>query len=346
MIYFTSLGSFRQRWYEIFLALHIILQVAGLVFLWFHHHTSRPYVGISLAIFLIDRIVYRMWLKSSTHPATLTILEDDETLLLSANWEISKPPAVFKPKNMKNGWRSNEHIFISVPSLSRKHGIQSHPFTIFSAAPNTTALSESSNITTHAWFSLLIRPQSTPGFTYSLLQHARLNPSIRMRLDGPYGSSHALDMLSASRTAILIAGGSGVAVAYPLLYSLLYPTASLSFSSPSSSSSSSDPESPPSRNQSINVKFLWITHAPEHKLWLPEDKLKELEDWGLDAVIAPPTQLAGRPDVSGILRDWTDARTAVVVSGPDGLVRNVRNCVADMVWEGRDVDVQVEKFGW
>jgi hypothetical protein len=331
LIYFTSLGSFRQRWYEIFLGLHIVLQVAGLVFLWFHHYTSRPYVGISLAIFLIDRLVYRLWLKSSTHPATLSILEDDETILLSANWEISSSKSILVPQNMKHGWKPNEHIFISVPALSRKHAIQAHPFTIFSAAPTTTQDEEGK----HAWFTLLIRAQAEQGFTHTLLQHARQNTQTRIRLDGPYGSSHALDVLASSSTSILIAGGSGIAVAYPLLYALLCP-------------SSTDPESA-STKSTRKVKLLWITHSPNHRLWIPEDKLKELEDWGLDVLIPPPTAFAGRPDAGGAVREWVDAeagRSGVVVSGPDGLVRDVRNTCAGLIWRGKDVDVQVEKFGW
>ncbi|KAF2828464.1 hypothetical protein CC86DRAFT_444678 [Ophiobolus disseminans] len=330
LIYFTSLGSFRQRWYEVFLALHIVLQVAGLVFLWFHHYTSRPYVGISLAIFLVDRLVYRLWLKSSTHPAILTVLEDDETILLSANWEVSNKNTALVPKNMQNGWKPNEHIFISVPDLSRKHAIQSHPFTIFSAAPTTTQ----SQPGDHAWFSLLIRAQAESGFTHQLLKYARRHTQTHIRLDGPYGSSHALDVLEASSIAIFIAGGSGIAVAYPLLYSLLKPT------------SLSDPEA--SKPPSKKVKLLWITHAPNHRLWVPDDKMKELEDWGLDVLVPPPTVLAGRPDVKDVLTGWIgdEGRTGVVVSGPDGLVRDVRNVCAGLVWSGGDVDVCVEKFGW
>jgi hypothetical protein len=336
LIYFTSLGSFRKRWYEVFLGLHIVLQVAGLVFLWFHHYTSQPYVGISLGIFLIDRLLYRLWLKSSTHPATLTILEDDETLLLSANWEVANKPTALIPSSMRNGWKPNEHIFISVPALSHKHAIQSHPFTIFSAAP-TTDHDDTGN---HAWFSLLIRAQAESGFTHQLLQHARHTTQTRIRLDGPYGSSHALDLLEASSTAILIAGGSGIAVAYPLLYALLKPC-------------KPDPES--TTRSLRKVKLLWITHAPNHRLWVPEDKMKELEDWGLDVLVPPPTALAGRPDVGGVLRGWIGngdgsgsggKRTGVVVSGPEGLVRDVRNVCAGKVWEGAGVDVRVEKFGW
>ncbi|KAJ4378070.1 hypothetical protein N0V83_000901 [Neocucurbitaria cava] len=360
LIYFTSLGSFRQRWYEIFLALHIVLQIAGLVFLWFHHYTSRPYVGISLAIFLIDRLVYRMWLKSSSHPATLTVLEDEETILLSANWAVDKKKNLLVPKNMKQGWKPNEHIFISVPALSRKHAIQSHPFTIFSAAPTTTTTTtpdgEDDQQQQHAWFTLLIRAQASSGFTHTLLRHARENPQTRIRLDGPYGSSHALDVLSSSSTAIVIAGGSGIAVAYPLLYALLQPP------SPRDLEESSTPTNSLSSRRR-KVKLLWITHSPTHRLWIPEDKLKELQDWGLDVLIPPPTALAGRPDVRDALQGWvmnvdsggggeergrsrSTTTTGVVVSGPDGLVRDVRNVCAGLVWSGVDVSVQVEKFGW
>ncbi|KAJ4994068.1 hypothetical protein SVAN01_00545 [Stagonosporopsis vannaccii] len=337
LIYFTSLGSFRQRWYEIFLALHIVLQVAGLAFLWFHHHTSRPYVGISLAIFLVDRLVYRLWLKSSTHDATLTVMEDDETMLLSSNWDVStrSPGLRLLSHNMKHGWAPNEHIFISVPALSRKHALQSHPFTIFSAAPNSYRITQGEQ-GEHAWFSLLIRAQAEPGFTKQLLNYARTHSQTRIRLDGPYGSSHALDLLRSSSTAVLIAGGSGIAVAYPLLYSLLHP-------------STNDPESALAKS-GRKVKLLWITHSPSHRLWIPEDKLKELQEWGLEVLITPPTALAGRPDVRIVLNEWVDAevqgKTGVVVSGPEGLVRDVRNTCSRKMWQGSNVGLAVEKFGW
>ncbi|PSN67315.1 hypothetical protein BS50DRAFT_574028 [Corynespora cassiicola Philippines] len=327
-LYLTSLGSFRQRWYEVFLALHIFLQLAALAFVWFHHSGSRPYVAISAAIFLIDRLVFRLWLKSSSHPATLTVLEDEDTILLSSDWDVLDRKSALITQNMKDGWKPNDHVFITIPTLSKKHSLQSHPFTIFSAAPTTHT--ESSNGRPHAWFTLLIRAQKESGFTRQLLEYARSHTATRIRLDGPYGSSHALDLLSSSDNAIVVAGGSGIAVAYPLLWALLHPR---------------DPESgaPPKRK----VKLLWITHAPTHRLWLPSDKLQELQDWGLDMLTPPPTALAGRPDIRMHVANWIEgARTSIVVSGPDGLVRAVRNTSASLIAAGADVNVQVEKFGW
>lgn len=331
ILYFSSLGTFRKRMYEVFLALHIFFQCAGLAFLWFHFHTPRPYVGTSLAIFVIDRLLFRLWLKKTTHPATLAVLEDGETVLVSANWHTSTRRSVLVPKTMSHGWKPNDHVFLTVPSLSRRHALQAHPFTIFSAAP--TFRTTDSEDTSHAWFSLLIRAQADSGFARQLLNYARTHSSTNIRLDGPYGSTHALDMLRASDTAIIIAGGSGIAVAYPLLYALLCRP-----------SNASDIESVIKRR---NVKLCWVTHEASQRSWIPEDKWAELVSWGLEAHVPAATAEAGRPDVPSLLRGMVDGGQAgVVVSGPESMVRDVRNTCAHLLSTGADVKLQVEKFGW
>ncbi|KAF2000083.1 hypothetical protein P154DRAFT_522870 [Amniculicola lignicola CBS 123094] len=338
LLYLTSLGSFRRRCYEIFLALHIFLQIAGLLLLWFHYQTSRTYVFISILIFLIDRLVFRLWAKSSTHPATLTVLEDGETIMLSSDWDVAAR-SDFAPQSMKHGWKPNDHIFLTVPSLSNKYILQSHPFTIFSAAPVPSYPSDGES--GHAWFSLLIRAQKASGFTRTLLDYARTHPKTHIRLDGPYGSSHALDILSSSDRAIVIAGGSGIAVAYPLLWALLNPELP----------SAVDIEATRSKTRQFKrkVKLLWIVHSTSHQSWIPDAKISELKQWGLEILIPPPTSEAGRPNVGTVLEDWVAKereRSGVVVSGPDGLVRDVRNTCAAFAGQGIDVNVQVEKFGW
>jgi hypothetical protein len=40
------------------------------------------------------------------------------------------------------------------------------------------------------------------------------------------------------------------------------------------------------------------------------------------------------------------SRVGVMVSGPDGMNRAARNCCAQMLGEGREIEVAVEKFGW
>lgn len=329
LLYFTSLGSFRQRWYELFLASHVVLQVAALAFLWLHYHTSRPFVTASLAIFLIDRIVWRWCANTAIVQARLTVLPDGDTLMLSANWDIPSIKSWWsrlRPKSVTHGWRPTDHVFLSVPALGRSHALQAHPFTIASAAP--------AGDDTHAWFNLLIRSHS--GFTQDLLHHAMRHNSVGARVEGPYGSSQALDTLHAADEVILVAGGSGIAVVFPAAWALLMDRAA--------SAASATPTK--------RVHLLWIMHSEEHRHWVPSHLLDDLVAAGLDLVIPPATAVAGRPDVDAVVGNWLDdagrntREVAVMVSGPDGLNRQVRNTAARRKAGGVRVNIEVEKFGW
>ncbi|KAL2754202.1 hypothetical protein ACRALDRAFT_1063115, partial [Sodiomyces alcalophilus JCM 7366] len=355
LIYLTSLASFRQRWYELFLASHVFLHVAALGFLWFHFSTSRPYVAVSLAIFLLDRVVWRLLIKSTVVEADLTVLPDGDTLLLSANWDlVPEPPAKrfnlwsslarclgWTRRSVRTGWKPNDHVFLTVPALGRTHALQTHPFTIASAAPI-----RSSEGVTHAWFNLLIRAQS--GFTTDLLHYAHRHSSVSVRLDGPYGSSHALHTLEAADDVVLVAGGSGIAVAFPLAWALLMDRNTMSTNKPLSSHIGDSKTAVPSRR----VHLLWIVHAHEHRNWIPSAVLDDLVSVGLDLVIPGPTAVDGRPDVGGYVGEWIfDSASrgrdvGILVSGPDELNRAVRNTCASALARGADVRLVVEKFGW
>jgi len=347
LLYLTSLGSFRQRWYELFLASHVFLQAAALVFLWFHFYTSRPYVTVSLVIFLVDRIVWRVTLKRAAITADISILDDGNTYLLSADWEIPSPsnppdrwwlPQSLQRKSIIHGWQPTDHVFLSVPVLGRTHTLQAHPFTIASAAPLQGP--------THAWFNLLIRAQD--GFTDELLRYAHTQTRVEVSLDGPYGSSHALDMLRASDCAILVAGGSGIAVTFPLVWALLTDASGRHVDDSEDKVVSARQESPAKQC----VHMIWLTHSRSHRSWIPQEQLDEMVRLGLDLVVPEPTEEAGRPDIAGYVDGWVQGAAAegrqvgVVASGPDGLNRVVRNVCAEAIGEGVGVRVAVEKFGW
>ncbi|KAI0201381.1 hypothetical protein F4808DRAFT_125376 [Astrocystis sublimbata] len=329
-LYFTSLASFRQRWYEVFLASHVALQISALVFLYLHFYTSQPYVLASLGIFVVDRVVWRLGMKSVTMEADVQVLEDGETVLLSANWDMSRvksSKAKTLRRNILHGWHPADHVFISVPSFGGSHALQAHPFTIASAAPRPGDAS--------AQMKLLIRAYS--GFTSSLLRHARLNstPSysstISVRVDGPYGFPSPLEALRASESAVLIAGGSGVAVVFPLLWALATVHRGNSFR---------------------RIHFLWVIHSGAQRSWLDAGLLEQLRLAGVRVTIPPPTVEVGRPDVAGYIAQVAAQAAgrgrglSVVVSGPDGLNRTARNACAREVRAGRDINLQVEKFGW
>ncbi|KAH6660543.1 ferric reductase like transmembrane component-domain-containing protein [Truncatella angustata] len=330
LLFLTSLGSFRQRWYELFLASHVTLQIAALVFCYLHFWTARPYVLASLVIFVADRLVWRLVLKSATIQADLQILEDGKTFLLSADWNVPQVRRRWYQQlfgqSIVHGWRPMDHVFITVPSLGRTHALQAHPFTIASAAPG----SGSQEQTTHAWLSLLIRAHD--GFTGDLLRHARLNSTVTVRVDGPYGSADALEMLLASDTAVLVAGGSGIAVVFPMVWDLVHTHGHIS--------------------KGRHIHLLWVIHSRSHRSWMPQERLDELSSAGVHVTIPEPTVEVGRPDVGGYVGELScsalqaDTEIGVVVSGPDALNRAARNACASAVGQGAKVNLRVEKFGW
>ena len=347
MLYATSLASFRKWWYELFLGLHVGFQAAALGFLYFHHRGSKPYVRVTLAIFLLDRLLFRLLIKSREFKADLKVMPDGDTVLLSANWPVaprrSRVWTALFSQNMHQGWAPAEHVFLTIPSLARKHVVQAHPFTVASAAPGSEQQ--------HAWFNLIIR--ALDGLTRDLLIYAQTHSSVSIRLDGPYGSSHAFNMLRSSDVAVAVVGGSGIAVAYPMLWALLQPTPS---SRSSSGNSDVEAAAPPIQPPRRKVSLIWIVHQADHRFWLGQERLDELASLGLQIITPPPTRTAGRPDVAALVRGTIEGLTAadnagrcrvgVMCSGPDSMNRTARNCCADMAGEGKKVEVAVEKFGW
>nr|POF03953.1 putative ferric reductase transmembrane component [Quercus suber] len=332
-LYFTSLASFRNWCYEIFLASHIILQCAALAILYFHHPGGRKYIAIALAVFLLDRVVFRLGVKSKTFKADLTVMEDGKTVLLSRNWALEASGTKSYGLNIAYGWKTMEHIFITVPALGKAHVLQSHPFTIASAAPDPSI--------PHAWLNLIVRTHN--GFTRRLLDYARTHSSATVRIDGPYGSPLALEMLDSCDITMLVAGGSGIAVAYPILWALLH------------NLENNDNESPSQPIRNRKVGLLWVIHDAAHIDWIGQDRLDDLCAKGLQLYIPGPTSTAGRPDLPTLTRRLVhdmakashvkDPKLGVVVSGPDGMNRMVRNSCAKLAWEGWDVNVEVEKYG-
>ena len=350
-LYFTSLSSFRQRWYETFLALHIVLQFTALFFLFFHHPYARPYVAIALGIFVVDHAIFRLLIRTQKVHAYLNVALDEQTVLISTNWQ---PPNSYWARltglgGIRYGWMAAQHVYICVPDLSKRDVFQAHPFTIASAAPGRHSREEH---TPHAWFHLIIRAHD--GFSRDLLDYAMTHPTANIRIDGPYGSTSPLDMLRDSDVALLVAGGSGIAVVFPLLWSLLVDNVH-----------NTDIEDPQNRlpRRPTKVGLIWVVHSASHLSWIGDERLRELVEHGLGIVVPEPTADAGRPDIGTLVRatvarhskelvceevDMTETRTkvGVVCSGPDGMNRDVRNECAALIRGGMDVEIEVEKFGW
>ncbi|KAL8780446.1 MAG: hypothetical protein Q9213_006458 [Squamulea squamosa] len=336
LLYLTSLDSFRQRWYELFLVLHVSLQIAALVLLWFHHHGSRPYVGTALTIFLVDRLVYRMALKLETSRASLEVTKDGGTVVLCSEICLEQKHRSFGRllgKGITKGWKATEHVFLTVPALSRMHFIQSHPFTIASKAPQGGD--------SEADLKLIIRAQD--GFSGDLLRYAGRHNLVNVRFDGPYGSRSALHLLQQCDLAIIVAGGSGIAVALPLVRAL------------HASRCASDLERCSKIKSAPRTVLIWVVRQETHTSWVGSAALQDLRESGIEVIIPPATADNEKPDVPSMITSCLAAKianmtnatkTGVVCSGPDGMNRAVRNTCAVLSWQGNDIDVEIEKYGW
>ena len=362
-IYITGIGWVRRLYYETFLGLHIILQVAALIFLFFHLHITRPYVIASVTIWALDRIVARSCVSLQKVIATLEIASDQKTVLLFCDVQLMRADSSFKT-NVTNGWAAGQHVFVTVPGIGWKHKLQAHPFTIASPAPPST-------IRKGLWpLQLTIRAQD--GFSLELLEYAKFHQHAEIYLDGPYGSVDVLEALRAADRVCLIAGGSGIAVTYPLSCALQVQDGENAVLStriiynngcrqhPLISSSESEHAE---RYGQLWVRQDqrsddWIKYMPKANSMKRVRHSTQLLDGDTPAeenvvnLITSRYETRGghRPDIKTELREWvksgSSGKIVIVVIGPDGLVRDVRNGAASLVRAGHDIDVHVEKFGW
>ncbi|KAF3910203.1 hypothetical protein ABW21_db0201920 [Orbilia brochopaga] len=332
-----SHDDIRAKAYEFFLATHIIFSAAAMIALYFHHPTAKGYVLVSLAIWLVDRVIYRAYRKRVRADATISILDESTVKVAVRN---------LRTRADKEGvytWRPGEHVFLTVPGLSR---LQAHPFTILSP-PAGYDLDSSSIQGDEKEMVLVVR--RLKGFTERLHNMADAVTPVKelhaeVVVDGPYGSDHARDTIRDCRKTVFVAGGSGIAAVWPLICEVVRRQMDRA-----------------SRGKAVKkskrkVVLIWVVQHAHHVKWLED--LSELEGVrrvlvGVDVEIhtfVTKGPDGRRPDLRAEIGKVVDGglggKTGVVVCGPDAMVRDVRNAGFEMLWEGKDVEIVAEKFSW
>lgn len=424
IIYITSIGWFRHLYYETFLALHILFQVAALLFLFFHYPTARPFVLAAFGIWAADRLLWRMTLSSRKSIATLEVAPDGHTILVHCDIDLQQK--LFGMRlGLHHGWLPGQHVFLTMPSMKFKYRFQTHPFTIASPAPPK-------DVALKSWpLQLVIR--SIDGFSLDLLEYARHHQHCEVLLDGPYGGTEALEAAHRADRVCYVAGGSGIAVTHPLAWDTCV-AGSMQSSALISSRTvyENGAKSVPSLldcgsliDQERYAHF-WVRQDPLHGEWITAHPKAGAVGYGSLGSSYPntsnlgrdkngedvanlithtfdtrsPGPRGGRPDIGAEIWNWvisspktpdgpssctspgtqglvrsqpnTTSTTSnnasptvltpnnssashqrprkdkicIIVSGPDGLVRDVRNISAQLVRGGWDLEVWVEKFGW
>ena len=362
VIWSTSIGYVRQFYYEIFLAVHVMGQVIALALLFFHHPNSRPYVAVAVLIWAVDRIFMRNFIVPVTLDATAMLGHDEDTVLLSAKVPIrdngSRLHQMLQPR-ICNGWKPGQHVFISVPSLKPSATLQAHPCSIASLPDIIVPDSEES---AYRSLNLIIRAKN--GFTLDLLNLLKSKQTelcasvilegLQIRIDGPYGSTEAHQATHKADRVLLVAAGSGIAVTFPLAVEVLRKTLEVP--------EQEDVPSIPQEHPKNRMAHYWILRSKSHTSWLSHASSKpSLSESSTEYPILLPPQgtetldpKSSRASLVESAVNWiTDhgavedgAKIVVVVSGPDAMVRGVRNRCAELVKHGYDIDVFAEKFGW
>ncbi|KAK7041554.1 hypothetical protein VNI00_009141 [Paramarasmius palmivorus] len=196
----ASLPFFRHRYYESFKYLHVISALLFTAFFFLHCNKllgSWDYLWATVIIYalcVVLRFTWMVLINSAGIPR--------------ASFELM-PAGMVKLRvrcNPREQWKPGQHYFLHFMTVMP---FQSHPFTI-------------ANIPTPENNELVILIRQASGVTKRLAKRLGgkdTNATIPVFLDGPFGGVH--NDLSIYEHVVLIAGGTGITFAMPVLQDLI-----------------------------------------------------------------------------------------------------------------------------
>ncbi|KAG7697033.1 hypothetical protein KL930_002517 [Ogataea haglerorum] len=182
LIILQAIYFFRSRWYELFLAVHIILALVFIVGAYLHCKSIGylEWTYASMGVWALDRVwrlmkIYRFGTPKATfklHFGTIVV-------------------SIPKPDHWKPYPGCFVYLYILSPSVSWKLW-ESHPFTIYSVGNEVR-----------------IYIKKKDGMTQKLYDYllAARESQLRVAIEGPYGHASSLESYD---NILLLAGGNGV----------------------------------------------------------------------------------------------------------------------------------------
>ncbi|KUJ13772.1 uncharacterized protein LY89DRAFT_650762 [Mollisia scopiformis] len=354
VILFTA-GILRHFIYEAFYVTHITMFMLVLIAAAMHHpdlSSKSTYITIFAAcIWFSDRLLRgarTLWYSMSNR-ATIHAL----------------PLGGVRIIMRRTPWRAvpGSHVFLWIP---KARASETHPFTIVSTNP----------------LELVVSPHD--GFTRDLSSLASSIPGISLRAscDGPYGT---LPNFALFNHLVLLAGGSGATFTFGVALNLIRKMTGVRMRlvihfiwvvRDSEMQSWFEKElaelsACPAMNLSIYVTGAGNTTTNPKDTKEDSDatitQAQNLENLNTDPEkLEPDTHspstsesaqstlpvILGRPDINAIVRSIVfgteeQERTIVAACGPNGLMRDTRAVVGDLlVTSGRSVELHCEQFGW
>jgi hypothetical protein len=322
----TSLLPIREKFYELFLAWHIVLSVfivAGcylhMVYRFVHQWGYEVWIFAAMAVWGFDRILRFLKLaRNGVKTATVTVIDDDYIRVDVEGVSGQGMAYLYFPTLTWRVWENHPFSVAStvLPSVEHKarHGSEStHGTDIEKEGARESVVakvSDSSSETT----SVRKHTPKVVGLTFLVRTRAGLTSAIRSRntlpvlVESPYGSHPDL---SAYSLLIGIAGGVGITAVVPILHSH------------------------PGR-----TKLFWGVRTPG----IVEEMQDQLS--GVDKEVF----IENRMNVFEVLeRECVEKeKIVVVVSGPAGMADEVRMAVTTLARSKKNLSIELveESFSW
>ncbi|GEQ68742.1 hypothetical protein JCM33374_g2410 [Metschnikowia sp. JCM 33374] len=192
---FQGLLFLRRKWYEVFLAIHIMMAVAFILGTW-RHIEMRQYmewVFASIAIWSFDRFVRLVRMASFGVPkASVTLLADDCLRV------VVPKPSYWKSVPGGHAWVYFCHSW---------YFWQSHPFTFLDSTVEENKIV----------FILKTKKGATNYLTKKLSKLPGKTCSVRVCVEGPYGEACSV---KGHDNVVFVAGGNGIPGIFSECYDL------------------------------------------------------------------------------------------------------------------------------
>jgi NAD(P)H-flavin reductase len=357
VLYTTAWSIVRKYSYRVFYITHIIVALAAPPLVWFHVYHARLFMGESLLLFVVDLVVRK-----------LRIIDSEAVIEIIPGTDLIKVIATVPSEKLRL-FRAHpaSYAYLSIPSASRpsqkqwslaslRYTFTSNPFTV------ATVDEERSELT-------LVARQMRGPVTTALARLASMrspDSKVALRVDGPYGATMHLPVLSGNRfdRVLLVAGGVGATFIMPLYEHVLAESASARVQMIWAVRDSDELRWPaPSGGKTIHDDDriqLFVTGAPREDTSTDVDGSTldgldddiELNRFELEGKTAAEARAENcrRPDLQVIVDEvfcqGAGERVAVLVCGPTNMARHVQKAVGKWVTQGRDVWFYNESYSW
>lgn len=324
----ASIPPIRRKFYELFLAWHQVVSILVLVGCYYHiifefsHQWGyETWIWVCMAVWGFDRLFRLLRVaRNGVKTAEITVIDDDYLRVTIPGVTASGHAYLYFPTLTWRFWDNhpfsiaNSMLGSDSPSTlhsdASKDDVEKQPqATTHLVRENSDGGSETSSVP-HAGITFYLRTQT------GLTQKLRQRSTLPVLLETGYSAHSPVSKpLAHSPALIAVAGGVGITAILPQLH--VHPG---------------------------RAKLYWACRSKE----LIDDVMKT----GQLANIEKGIFLSRRMNVQSILAteliEYAGGEVCVLVSGPKGMIDEVRNTVGEIARRGYDVKVrlEVESFSW